>query len=88
MSLIRNVIFALAALLLFFLLIEGGLALVGVEPKLYEKDPLVGFSSTIPLFVESDRGNALVTARNKWAIFNIQSFEKTKSPGTFRNSGC
>jgi tetratricopeptide (TPR) repeat protein len=84
MSLIRNTILALASLLAFLLLTEGGLALVGVEPELYDKDPLVGFSSRIPLFVEAERGETLVTARNKRAIFNTQNFERTKPPGTYR----
>jgi tetratricopeptide (TPR) repeat protein len=84
MSLIRNTILALASLLAFLLLTEGGLALVGVEPELYDKDPLVGFSSRIPLFVEAERGKTLVTARNKRAIFNTQNFERTKPPGTYR----
>lgn len=42
--------FAAIALLAGMAILEGVLALVGVQPLLYEKDPYVGFSSQTPLF--------------------------------------
>ena len=83
----KKLLFALVVCLGFFLLVELVLALAGVRPVLYERDPYVGFSSQIPLFVhdaESSDPNALVTARNKQRIFNVQKFSAKKAPGTMR----
>ncbi len=63
------------------------LGLVGVKPVLYERDPYVGFSSRVPLFVQdtnSPDADALITAPNKRRFFNIQRFPARKSKDTFR----
>jgi tetratricopeptide (TPR) repeat protein len=73
-----------AAILIFFLLLEGGLALFGVKPALQTEDPFVGFASNVPLFVPSPDGRQLVTAPNKLNFFNPQSFPREKAPGTYR----
>ena len=56
------------AILVFFLLLEGGLALFGVKPAFDQEDPFVGFASNVPLFVPAPgpRGaQIMVTAANK-----------------------
>lgn len=71
----------------FFLVLELLLALCGVRPILYEKDPYVGFSSRIPLFVEKsmpDGSEAMVTAENKRTFFNLQSFSRNKPRDGYR----
>jgi tetratricopeptide (TPR) repeat protein len=76
-----------AAIVIFSLLLEGGLALVGVEPALQTEDPFVGFAANVPLFVPSPgpaSGQMLTTAPNKQGLFNSQSFPREKAPGTFR----
>jgi tetratricopeptide (TPR) repeat protein len=76
-----------AAVLIFFLLLEGGLALFGVKPATQAEDPFVGFASNAPLFVPSrgaDGAELLVTASNKKDYFNRQSFPRQKAPNTVR----
>jgi tetratricopeptide (TPR) repeat protein len=83
----RNLLVALAAPAIFFATLELLLAVLGVEPVLYEEDPYVGFASTVPLFVEETRsdGSALLaTAANKRRLFNDQSFAKKKPRGVYR----
>jgi tetratricopeptide (TPR) repeat protein len=87
LSLGKKVIFSVIAASLGLILLELGLALVGVTPTLYEDDPYVGFSSYLPLFVEKRLPDGTVqyaTAQNKLRLFNRQSFPKAKAPGTFR----
>jgi hypothetical protein len=75
------------AVAIFFLLLEGGLALFGIKPVLQTEDPFVGFASNAPLFVPlpgSKGGQILATAPNKKDYFNRQSFPREKGPGTFR----
>ncbi|MDT8422019.1 MAG: tetratricopeptide repeat protein [Desulfuromonadales bacterium] len=75
------------AILIFFALLEGGLALFGVQPGLQNEDPFVGFESTAPLFVSSRDANGeqlLATAANKKDFFNRQSFALPKPPDTYR----
>jgi len=77
----------LAAILIFFLLVEGGLTLIGVKPALTEEDPFVGFASNVPLFVSgpAPQGNQLLTtAANKLEYFNQQTFPARKAAGTYR----
>ncbi len=76
-----------ASVLIFFLLLEGGLALFGFKPVLHTEDPFVGFASNVPLFVPSKKqngGQLMITAENRTTYFNQQSFLGTKPPGTFR----
>lgn len=75
------------AILIFFALLEGGLALFGVQPALQNEDPFVGFASNAPLFVSSpgvDGQKLLTTATNKKDFFNRQSFAQQKAPNTYR----
>ncbi len=76
-----------AAILIFFLLLEGGLALFGVKPALQAEDPFVGFASNVPLFVPAPGPGGrqeMTTAPNKLNYFNKQSFQRLKAPGTYR----
>jgi tetratricopeptide (TPR) repeat protein len=75
------------AILVFFLLLEGGLALFGQKPALQDEDPFVGFASNVPLFVPSqgpEGKRIMTTAPNKKYYFNRQKFTRQKSPGTYR----
>jgi tetratricopeptide (TPR) repeat protein len=75
------------SVLVFFALLEGGLALIGVKPVLQTEDPFVGFASNTPLFVALDDSGGkqrMVTAPNKKDYFNRQSFARQKDPGTYR----
>ena len=77
----------IAAILIFFLILEGGLALFGVKPALKTEDPFVGFASNVPLFVPVPGPGGrqlLTTATNKLNNFNKQSFPREKAPGTYR----
>ena len=65
----------------FFILLEGFLAILGVDTEPYADDPYVGFSSTSRLFVEesaSDGVLELATAENKLTLFNPQRFPAQK----------
>jgi tetratricopeptide (TPR) repeat protein len=83
----KKVLFAVVAILLGCVLLEGFLFICGVQPELYENDPYVGFSSQTPLFVP-ERGAGgevfMVTARNKLPFFNAQRFLREKASGVFR----
>ncbi|MDX2494763.1 MAG: hypothetical protein QNK27_07355 [Desulfuromusa sp.] len=81
------VLLPIAAILIFFLLLEGGLALFGVKPALKTEDPFVGFASNVPLFVAGSGPHGsqlLATAPNKLNYFNQQSFPRIKPAGTYR----
>ena len=72
--------------MLFFGILELVLALCGVQPKLLDQDPFVGFSSNVPLYLletDSDGRQVLATAPNK-TLFNHQQFPQEKPPGTYR----
>jgi tetratricopeptide (TPR) repeat protein len=79
----RTAAFAAAAVLLFFALLEGVLALAGVRPGAHDEDPFVGFAGRVPLFVERDDG-VMETARGKLSWFNPQQFPRAKPDGVFR----
>ena len=67
------VIIILVSLSLFFGLLEGGLALLGVKPVIQTEDPFVGFASNVPLFVpaQGPEGQRIMrTAPNKTTKFN------------------
>ena len=80
----QAILLPVAAILVFFLLLEGGLALFGIRPAVKSEDPFVGFADNMPLYVPSPDGQQLVTASNKTAYFNAQNFPRVKAPGTFR----
>jgi tetratricopeptide (TPR) repeat protein len=70
-----------------FVVFEGVLLLLGIQPGVATADPYVAFERGVPLFVEraGDDGRAiLVTAENKRAYFNDQQFPKRKPLGTYR----
>lgn len=83
----QAIVIPVVAVLVFFALLEGGLALFGVKPASQTEDPFVGFSSKAPLFVPArgaDGQPILVTASNKKDYFNRQSFPQEKAPDTYR----
>lgn len=81
----KKLAFSVLSLALFFGLIEVILMAIGVKPLSYEKDPYVGFSSQIPLFISQENSEEmLVTARNKLAYFNKQEFSREKPDDTTR----
>jgi tetratricopeptide (TPR) repeat protein len=80
----KKALFAIVTLVTFFGLIELILFLAGVKPITYEKDPYVGFSSQIPLYVEEGNDGQMTTARNKMQFFNRQQFSKNKAGNTTR----
>ena len=87
LSLWKRLLFTAVTVAAFFALVEIVLAILGVRPVLYEKDPYVGFSSTIPLFVEKIGPNGkrmVVTAENKLGLFNPQHFPARTSSNTYR----
>lgn len=82
----KKVIFSIAAIVLFYGILEVVLALFGVQPKLSDEDPFVGFSSNAPLYLlktDLDGRKVLATAPNK-NFFNQQLFPQEKLPGTYR----
>jgi tetratricopeptide (TPR) repeat protein len=71
----------------FFLLLEFVLLLAGVKPVADSKDPFVGFSGSLPLFVEErgdDGRTYLKTAPNKLSWFNASRFARQKPEGVYR----
>ena len=83
----KCLLFAIVTIVAFFTLVEIVLAIFGVRPILYDRDPYVGFSSTIPLFVEQqgpDGQLIMVTAENKIGFFNFQQFSARKPSSTYR----
>lgn len=86
-SLLVNILLAVASPLLFLALCEAILLGIGVEPRSLDQDPLVGFSSYAPLFVEDGSSlevPRLVTAQNKRGFFNVQRLRRDKPDGTYR----
>ncbi len=83
----KKLLFALAANVLFFALLELGLWLAGVRTIAAADDPFVGFAGNLPLFVQETGGDGqlwMTTAPNKLAWFNQQRFPLKKAPGTRR----
>lgn len=83
----QAVLLSLVAPVIFFLLLEGCLALFGVKPALQSEDPFVGFASNVPLFVPAkgfEGRQIMTTAPSRMTYFNKQEFTSIKSPGTYR----
>ena len=81
MTIGRKIIMSVTVTVIFFVLLEGLLALVGVRADSYADDPYLGFSSTSPLFVETiGAGGAteMETQENKLSLFNPQRFPARK----------
>ena len=83
----KKILMAVGVTVAFFFILEGLLALAGIEPRRFSEDPFVGFTSTSPLFVESvdDRGSSIFrTSDDKLNLFNPQSFPAEKGEGVVR----
>ncbi len=82
----KKACYSLVATGLFFVALECLLALSGVQPTIADRDPFVGFESSIPLFVEQNQGGQVFmrTAPGKLSFFNWQGFAKQKPEGTQR----
>ncbi len=82
----QAVLLPVVSVLVFFLLLEGGLALFGVSPVLKTEDPFVGFAANVPLYVpDPDAARGIDGHRpNKLRYFNQQSFPREKDPETYR----
>ena len=81
----KKLIFSVISVALFFALLEGLLALCGVQATLELHDPYVGFAENIPLFVPDEGDSAyLATAANKLEFFNAQRFLRKKPANTLR----
>ena len=82
LSVWKKLLFTTVIVCVFFVIAEFILAILGVTPVSYEKDPYVGFSSYIRLFDEqlsSDGKSEMVTAKNKLVWFNAQRFAVDKT---------
>lgn len=87
LSLKKRLILSAFTTVSFFVILEIGLAVVGIRPAVNTDDPFVGFSGYAPLMAHStaEDGTAiLTTAENKRNWFNVQSFPKVKAPRTKR----
>jgi tetratricopeptide (TPR) repeat protein len=87
MTLKRKIFYALLVNVLIVLSAEGILAILRTPQVSQDEDPYVGFSGYLPLFQEessSDGTRQFVTAPNKRALFNVQSFPTVKPPNGFR----
>ncbi len=87
LALWKKLLFSFLATVIFFVMLEILLTMVGVRVDADTSDPFVGFSNRLPLFVESvdESGQVtMVTAENKLHWFNRQSFPKAKAAGTKR----
>ena len=82
----KSALLALVAVVLFFALLEGALAVLGVGAPPADEDPFVGFAGNRPLFV-ADRdaaGTAILRTADDKTFFNPQSFPAEKPEGAFR----
>lgn len=83
----KKACFAVVTLCVFFVGLEGLLALLSVQPPTAVDDPLVGFSGYVPLFTSAaDQGGQgrMQTASGKLIWFNDQSFSLRKPSNTRR----
>ena len=86
-SLRRKVALAGFVTVLFFGLLEGVLAICGVETLSATDDPYVGFTAGFPLFEEQRNSSGQVvmqTTTPKLAYFNRQQFALPKPASTYR----
>jgi tetratricopeptide (TPR) repeat protein len=85
--LLKNVLFTVTIVTLFFLAAEAVLALFVVRPVLLTEDPLVGFAENVPQFAETTHADGSVmleTANNKRGLFNYQAFPRHKGDNSYR----
>jgi len=78
----KKALFTIITLLVFFVLAELLLALLGIDPATEVSDPFVGFEPGVPLFVREDE--RYTTNPLKQSFFNQQSFPVQKSSKTIR----
>ncbi len=86
-ALVKPFSFTLIIVFVFFAGLEFLLALFGVRPIVSTKDPLVGFSGNIPLYVETTQADGAImmqTAENKLDLFNDQIFPMIKVNNSYR----
>lgn len=84
---VKNILFTVITVSLFFAGLELLLAVSGVRPVLLSEDPLVGFADNVPLFVEAageDGSVILRTADNQIRWFNYQEFPQHKAGTSYR----
>jgi len=84
---VKNILFSVIIVSLFFAGLELTLAVSGVRPALLDEDPLVGFADNVPLFVEAageDGSVTLRTADNQIRWFNYQEFPQHKGSNSYR----
>ncbi len=83
----KKLVFTAVAVVIFFAVLEGVLAVVGVGPRAYESDPYVGFSGYAPLFEERqalDGTAVMVRSPAKSSLFNLQRFPRVRPKGATR----
>lgn len=84
-SRLRKLMFSAFTVVACFAALEWGLGLAGINPVVEVEDPYVGFSSYFPLFAaDPDDPGRMVTAQNKLAYFNSQSFVVPKLKNQLR----
>ena len=84
---VKNILFTVITVGLFFAGLELVLAISGVRPVLLSEDPLVGFADNVPLFEEAtgeDGSGILRTADKQIRWFNYQEFPQHKGPRSYR----
>lgn len=87
LSIGKKLFFSAVMTLLFFVTLEGSLAIFGLKPVATTEDPFVGFAGQVPLFVKSTGASGsteYVTARNKLRWFNRQRFPADKPANGYR----
>jgi hypothetical protein len=83
----RELLLAIVAVGLFFALLEGVLAILGVEPLTLREDPFLGFAGSAPLYLPEtgvEDEPYLVTAPARVDLFNKQRFPRRKPSGGYR----
>lgn len=83
----KKLVFGVVVLAVMLTALELGLAVVGVDPAIVQRDPYLGFSSTTPLFMRqrmADGTTIFRTADNKLQHFNDQRFPAEKGADTYR----
>jgi tetratricopeptide (TPR) repeat protein len=84
---LKNCLFSVVIISLFFTGCELVLAIAGVRPTLATEDPFVGFAENVPLFVEARQADGSIVMRaadNKLQLFNYQAFPREKGANSYR----